>query len=197
MVEVPRHTLVFKPTRDNITVGSVVLSIYCSNPEEVRVNGVTLDPAWREVRLTQAGKIVVDRSSSAVPDARVAWADIYLEQVATNQFSLPPLKIESSANEPGGQLCMSVKASFNEVTNQYDSMYYENPDDRYALVAWCKSPPEPLSPVGARFTQNRVATAEEFRATLSKPLVIRLNQRPLRGSDPVEGLVRQGLPGPG
>ena len=102
-----------------MTVGSVVLSVYCSNPEELRVNGDMLDPAWREVRVTKAGRIVVDRSVSAVPDAREAWTDIYLEQVATNQFSLPPLKIESSANEPSGQLCMSVKAWFNEVTNQY------------------------------------------------------------------------------
>jgi hypothetical protein len=160
-------------------VGRAVLSVYCSNPQEVRVNGVALDPAWREARLTQAGRIVVDRSSGAVPDAGVAWTDIYLEQVATNRFSLPPLKIESSAEEPGGQLCMSVKTWFNEVTNQYDSMYYENLDDRYALVAWCRNTPEASSPVEARFGQNRAATVEEFKAALSKPLVIRLNRRPL------------------
>lgn len=180
VIELPRQTLTFKPTRDDITVGRVVLSIYCSNPDDVRVNGVRLDPVWRDVRLTQAGDIVVDRSSSTVPDAGVAWTDIYLDRVATNRFVLPPLKIESFADRLGGQLCISVKASFNEVTNRYDSMYYENLDDRYALVSWCTNRPEPTSPVGARFRQNRVATVEEFRATLSKPIVIRLNQRPLQ-----------------
>src|SRR5262245_44391291 len=90
VVGFPRSTLIFKPTRGDLTVGGAVLSVYCSNPEDVRVNGVTLDPAWSEVRLTQAGRIIVDRTSSAVPDASVAWTDIYLEHVATNQFSLPP-----------------------------------------------------------------------------------------------------------
>jgi hypothetical protein len=177
IIDLPRQTLVFKPTRDDITVGRVVFSVYCSHPDDVRVNGMRPDPAWRDVHLTETGEIVVDERNSAVPE--IAWLYIYLSEVAKNQFELGPLKIEVSGNQQNVLLCLSIKVWFNEVTNQYDGLYYENLDDRYALVSYCSDAPEP-SPVEARFRQNRVATVNEFKEAISGPLVIRLNQRPLR-----------------
>lgn len=182
VIEFPRQTLILKPTRDDITVGRVVFSVYCPSPEDVRVNGVQLDPAWRDIHLTQTG-IVVDRRSSVVPDAGAAWMLIHLKRTARNQFEFAPLKIEFSNKEHSSLLCMSVKAWFNEVTNQYDAMYYQNLDDRYALVSYCTRPPDNPSEAGAvraRFSQNRVATVNEFKQVLSRPFVIRLNQEPLR-----------------
>ena len=180
VIDLPRRTLSFKPTRDDMTVGRVVFSILWSTPDEVRLNGVRLDPAWTDVRLTRARDIVVERGSRARPNGGMARISISLDQLATNQFELPALKLESSTSPRGGQLCLSLKAWFNEVSTQYDALYYENGVDRYALIAWCMNP-HLLSPtVAARFTQNRVATAAEFSDTLATPFVIRLNQRPLR-----------------
>lgn len=179
VIDFSRRTLAFKPTRDDFTVGRVVFSLYCSNPKNVRVNGVGLDPAWREIHLSEKG-IVVDSRSSVVPEDNQAWVVIDLAPVAKNQFELAPLKIEFPKGEAGPLLCMSVKAWFNEVTNQYDSMYYQNLDDRYALVSYRSREADYPSPVKARFSQNRVATVREFKQALSKPFAIRLNQRPLQ-----------------
>jgi len=179
VIEFSRQTLTFKPTRDDFTVGSVIVNFYCSNPEAVRVNGVKPDPTWRDVRLTPAG-IVVDRSSRVVFDAGAAWMQIFLTQVASNQFELPPLKIESSGDEDRGYLCMSIKAWFNEVGNEGDGLFYQNVDDRYALVSYSTFASSDLPPaVRHRFSQNRVATLAEFKSAISRPFAIRLNQRPL------------------
>jgi hypothetical protein len=58
-------------------------------------------------------------------------------------------------------------------------MYYQNLDDRYALLSYCTRAPE-ASGVQSRFKQNRVATVDEFKQALGKPFVIKLNQRALR-----------------
>ncbi len=72
-----------------------------------------------------------------------------------------------------GPLCMSVKVWFNEVTNQYDSPFYENVPDRYALVSYCtKDIPE----ARARHRQNRVATLEEFKGRLNQSFVLKLKE---------------------
>jgi hypothetical protein len=178
-IEFARQTLVFKPTRDDITVGRVVVSVYCAKPDEVRVNGVKPDPTWNNIHLTQTGEIVVDERHRTPPAGGVAWVYIALTQVSTNQFELPPLKVEFPSNTNSGLLCMSIKAWFNEVSNQYDSLFYEKTDDRYALVSYCTSSPD-ASEARARFKQNRVATAGEFKQAFSKPFVLKLNQRPLR-----------------
>ena len=176
IIDLPRQTLTFKPSRDNMTVGKVIFSVYCSHPDEVRINGVQPDPAWSDVHFKDK-EIVVDRRNTAAKDH--AWFYIDLPAVAKNQFDLAPLKIEVTRSDPRGMICMSVKVWFKEVTNHYDSMFYEKTDDRYALVSFCTSPPE-QSEVKARFTQNRVATAREFKDALAKPFVIKLNQRALR-----------------
>ena len=153
VVDLPRQTLTFKPTRDDLTVGCVVLSLVGTQP--ARVNGVETDSRY---------------------------SYLYLRQAAKNQFELPAMKIEYSLDGPEPIFCMSVKVWFNEVTNQHDSDLYVNRDDRYSLVSWCTSPPELSSDTSykARFGQNRVQTLEEFKATLAKPFVLRMNQRPLK-----------------
>jgi hypothetical protein len=157
VIEFPRRTLIFKPSRDDITVGCVILSLYQSdmgkaiNLEAIRMNGVK-------------------------PEMPV----IYLKQVGKSQFELPALKIEFSSQELGGPLYMSLKAWFNELTNQGDSPYYENVPDRYALLSYCTKEDDDPSKVNARLGANRVATVKEFKERLTRPFVIKLNQRPLR-----------------
>lgn len=81
------------------------------------------------------------------------------------------MTLEFPTNAPGGQLCLSVKVWFNEVSNQYDSMYYQNLDDRYALVPFCTRAPE-SSGGRSRLNHNRVATVDEFKQALGKPFVL-------------------------
>ena len=156
-IEIPRQTLVFEPTRDDITIGCVIFSLHHSNLgeaihlEAIRVNGVK-------------------------PEVPV----LYLKQAGKNQFELPRLKIEFSTEELGGPLYVTVKAWFNEVTNITDSRYYENAPDRYALLSYCTNEDEDPSKVNARMGANRVATTKEFKEMLARPFVIRLNQLPLR-----------------
>ncbi|HAV61659.1 MAG TPA: hypothetical protein DCY13_04750 [Verrucomicrobiales bacterium] len=156
VIEIPGRELTFVPSRDDITVARVTFSVASSSPDSVKVNGARLDPAWLYLELTP---------------------------VARNRFKLEPLRIEHPVKAAGTNLlCISVKAWFQEVTTQYDSMYYENLDDRYALISWCTHPPESagVSGFGSRFKQNRVETVEEFKEVLTKPIPIRLNKRPLR-----------------
>lgn len=147
-----RRTLEFRPSRDDFTVASAVFSIYCSSPDEVRIDGARPDSSWRSIDLVRVGE---------------------------NRFELPPLEIELPAENPG-LLCMSVKVWFHQVPNEYDSLFYEKTDDRYALASYCTSAEGPdWAQARPRFQQNRVESLEEFREALSKPFEIRLNQRPL------------------
>jgi hypothetical protein len=151
-IEFGRQTLIFRPTRDDFTVASGVFTIFCPRPEQVLVNGARPDSPWKSIDLAP---------------------------VARNRFELAPLRIEL-AGEPRPLLCLSVKVWFQEVTNQYDSLFYANLDDRYALVSFATSVEGPdWAQARPRFKQNRVETLEQFRAALEKPLEIRLNQRPL------------------
>ena len=152
VIRFERRTLEFRPSRDDFTVASAVFSIFCSKPGEVRID-------------------------SARPDS--SWRDVDLARVDENRFELPPLEIEIPG-EHTGLVCMSVKVWFHQVPNEYDSLYYEKTDDRYALVSYCTSAEGPdWEQARPRFHQNRVESLEAFRETLSKPFVIRLNQRPL------------------
>ena len=121
----------------------------------------------------------MDERSQAASADRGAWLYISLARLATNQFELAPLRIEFPSNEHSGLLCLPVRGWFNEVSNQYDSMYYQNLDDRYALVSYCTSAPE-ASDARSRFKQNRVATVDEFKQSLGKPFVLKLKPTPLR-----------------
>ena len=147
-----RQTLVFNPSRDDFTVASAVFGIHCSRPEEVRVNGARPDSSWLYLDLVEVGK---------------------------NRFELAPLEIVIPG-KPSGLLCMSVKVWFHQVPNEYDSLYYQETDDRYALVSFATRTEGPdWKAARARFGQNRVETLVEFRDALSRPFEIRLNQRPL------------------
>ena len=157
VIELPGQNLVFKPTRDDITVGCVILSLYHSNLgeplnlEAIRVNGT-----------------------------QPKTARLYLKQTGKNQFELPAVKIEFSSKELGGPLYLTVKVWFNELTNQYDSPFYENVPDRYSLVSYCTKEDDDPSKVNARLGANRVASLKEFRERLGESFVIKLNQQPLR-----------------
>jgi hypothetical protein len=158
-MKLPRQTLKFKPTRDDITVGCAILSLYQAdmgmalNLDAVRVNGV-----------------------------RPKSDRLYLKRAGTNQFELPALKIEFSSEEVGGPLYVALKVWFNELTNQEDSPYYESAHvaDRYALLSYCTKEDDDPTQVNARMGANRVKTVAEFKERLAQPLVIRLNQQPLR-----------------
>lgn len=77
------------------------------------------------------------RVNGATPKSAV----LYLKQLGKNQFELPAAKIEYSSEALGGPLYLSVKAWFNELTNQEDSPCYENVPDRYALLSYCTKSP--------------------------------------------------------
>jgi hypothetical protein len=160
VIELARQTLVFQPTRDDMTVHRVLFSVFSSDPEALRVNGSP--PAPDDVHA----------------DPNHAWMHIELPQAAKNRFEFAQMKIEFAPRRPQALLCVSVKAWFGEVSNQYDALYYENVKDRYALVAYCTKAPD-WPPVKARFGMNRVASVREFKEALARPFVIALNQRPL------------------
>src|SRR4051794_28622908 len=64
-VDLPRRTLIFKPTRDDLTVGCVVFSLVGTQPP--RVNGV---------------------------DLKSPYTYVFLKQLAKNEFELPAMKIK-------------------------------------------------------------------------------------------------------
>lgn len=176
LIELPLKRLIVKTTRDDITIGKVILSVYCSSPKALLFNGAHPDPTWAEIHFTASGEITVDRRGNVSPDG--VWFYVSLRQIATNEFELPALKMEFRDGEKG-LFCISLKAWFNELSNQYDGLFYKNLDDRYALISYCTKAPDD-SPARSRFKQNRLATVDEFKAAFSKPLVIKMNERPLR-----------------
>jgi hypothetical protein len=177
--------LSFKPTRDDMTVRDVIFNLYCSNPDAVRVNEVRPDPTWRQSHLTPAGELVVDERGIARDRLGGAWMFIHLTPVSTNQFALGPLKIEFSRDKPGDYVCMSLKLWFNEVGNDHDGQYYQHQADRFDLVSYRTTQVEPPNEVNWQFRENRVATVDEFKEIVSRPFVIRLNQRAL-GAKPTD-----------
>lgn len=152
VIAIESRTLTFAPSRDDLTVGTVWFNVYCSRPAEVRINGVTPTDAWHHLALTE---------------------------VAKNRFALPDVTIELSPGH-AGLVCLSVKAWFDEVGNEYDALFYVNPDDRYALVSFATRVDGPdWEQARPRFSQNRVATLRELEDALARPFSILLNQRPL------------------
>src|SRR6185369_8574623 len=151
VIEFPRQTLHFQPTRDDITVGCAVFTLSSTDP--IRLKDGAVGPAYRA---------------------------IHLKQLAKNEFELPATRIEFGIDAPNAIICMSIKVWCNEVCNVYDSPLYEpqHVDDRYALVSWCSGPADPS--LAHRFTQNRVASLEQFRQRLVQPFVIHLQTQPLK-----------------
>lgn len=132
---------------------------------------LTVGTVWFNVYSSRPTEVKIDGAAPANE-----WHHLELAQVGKNQFALPALTIEHA----DGLLCLSVKAWFNEVGNQYDSWFYVKPDDRYALVAFSTHVDGPdWERARPRFSQNRVATLREFMDVLARPFTIALNQRPL------------------
>lgn len=155
IIKFPTKTLRFETSRDDINVGRVTFSVFSSSPETLLVDGYKPKPHQIATKPPQT------------------YIYKFASRVSHDLFELPPTTIEF---DEGDHVCMSVKASFDHVTNQYDSLYYQNIDDRYALVSYCTTN---RSEGNARFSQNRVRTLEEFTAVMSRRFFIRLNQRSL------------------
>ena len=152
VLEIEGRTLTFQPTRKDFSIESAVLTVHCSQQHELTLNGAKPGSTWNYIQL---------------------------KRVADNRFALAPVKLELS-NGARGIVCLSIKVWFREVGNQYDSLFYRNPDDRYGLVAWCSNPQaEDWQQAKHRFAQNRVETLAEFQDVLTRPFVIKLNERPL------------------
>lgn len=150
VIAIASRTLTFVPTRDDISVGVAILSVYCGDPARVRIDG-------------------------RAPEA--AWTTIELARVERDRFALPTLQV---VHPPDVLVCLSIKVWFAEVGNQHDALLYEDLDDRYALVSFATRTDGPdWERARPRFTQNRAPTLAAFDDALSRPLPIRLNQRPL------------------
>jgi hypothetical protein len=155
VLELPRQTLTFKPSRDDITVGCAIFSFNHSSTKEMNLDAV--------------------RINGLKPDNNV----LYLKEVGKNKFELPALKIEFSSEELGGPLYLAIKVYFNGLTNRYDSLVYDNVPDRYALLSYCTKEDDDPSKVNDRLGANRARTLKAFKDALAKPFPIKLNQQPL------------------
>ena len=151
MIEFDRQILSFTPSRADLSVGIVWLSVLTPDDDWT----VTLSEAER-ANFQDVGTLKY----------------VELKQVGTNRFELPPLKVEPRKND-SGPVCLSVKAWFNEVSSEYESLYWVNVADRYGLLTFCTRED---ARIRARFKQHLVATLEEFRAGLGKPFVLNLRR---------------------
>ena len=156
-VQLPRQTLEFKPTRDDITVGCALFSLHHSD-------------------MSKAFPLDAVRVNGKKPET----AELYLKQLGKNQFELPALKIEYSSKELRGPLYLTLKVWFNELTNQYDSPLYENTPDRYALLSYGTKEDEDPFTLNARLGANRAVTLKDFKEKLAQPFVIKLKEQPLK-----------------
>jgi hypothetical protein len=142
-------------TRSDITVGAAMFTSRCGTG--------TGDEA--------TGSCLLD-GAQAEP-----WTYLELPSVRPGEFALAE---HTLAWDGSTCACLSLKAFFNEVSFQDDSLYYVNLDDRYALVSYCTAEQCLASPENAaRFSHNRALTIESFDAALSQRFVIELNDRPL------------------
>ena len=141
VIDLPAQTLTFNPTRDDITVGCVIFSLHHSD-------------------LGKAINLAAIRVNGAQPST----ARLYLKQVGKNQFKLPAVKIAFSSEDFGGPLYLTAKVWFNELTNQWDSPFYEHVPDRYALISYCTKENDDPSKVNARLGANRVASVDTASA---------------------------------
>lgn len=151
VIEFERQILQFTPSRTDLTVGIVWLSV------------LTPKVDWK-VKLPEAER-------SNFHDAR-EYKYFELKRVGYNRFELPQLSIQAK-QRVHGPVCISVKAWLNEVISEYESLYWIDLDDRYSLLSYCSSNDEMAR---ARYSQNRVTTLQEFRARLEKPIVLKFRR---------------------
>jgi hypothetical protein len=143
-----RQAIEFSPTRPDLTVGIAWFTVLTPG-KDWTVNVKNLDKEDFD-----------DRGDQKY---------LELKQVGKNRFELPALTIEP-ASEKSGAVCMSVKIWFNEIPNER-LFFFVKLEDRYAQLSYCtRDVPE----AEHHFSQNRVATLEEFRERLKKPIVLNL-----------------------
>ncbi len=159
VISFDRKVLEFTPNRADLTVGIVWLSV------------LTPDEDWT-VSLQQTERINFQDTGS--------HKYVELKQIEHNRFELPPLKIEAIKRE-SGPVCVSLKVWFNEILNEFDSLYWIDTADRYSLLTFCTGDDKTAQ---ARHSQNRVRTLREFRTVLDRPFALRLRRdlAPLRPS---------------
>jgi hypothetical protein len=150
-IALERQVLQFAPSRADLTVGIARVAVFAPDQDWT----VKLATGVSE-NLQTAGK----------------YTFVELKPAGRNRFELPPLAVEASRRD-GGPVCVSVKVWFNEVTNVYDQPYYVDPADRNALLSFCTRWDERAR---GRYGHNRVATLEEFRAGLGRPLPLNLRR---------------------
>jgi hypothetical protein len=149
-VSFERQVLEFAPTRPDLTVGIVWFTV------------LTPDKDWI---------VKLDKAEKDNFDDRGDTKYLELKQVGKNRFELPALTIDP-AGEKSGAVCMSVKIWFNEIPNER-LFFFVKLEDRYSQLSYCtRDVPEARH----HFSQNRVATLDEFRECLKKPFVLNLTE---------------------
>src|SRR5262249_9896487 len=145
-----RQVLEFAPTRPDLTVGIVWFTVF------------TPDKDWT-VKLTEPD-----------PDNFDDRGDLkYLElkQAGKNRFELPALTIQPESQKSGA-VCMSITIWFNELPNER-LFFFVHLEDRYAQLSYCT---RDVPQAQHHFSQNRVASLEEFRDRLKQPIVLNLTE---------------------
>ncbi len=161
VIDLPQQTLVFAPTREDFTVGTVVFTV------------IQLDAAHPE-------RGAVHPAAARINDVAPKGTTLYLKRAGKNQFELPALKIQYSREDSGGPIYLALKVWFDGISNQDDPFYYQNHPDRYALLTYCTNESEDPAKVNVRWGANRATTLNQFKEKLAQPLAINLNQEPLR-----------------
>ena len=142
--------LEFQPTRPDLTVGIVWFTMLTPDNDWALI----FDPSQKDNYKDQGTLKVLD-----------------LKEVGKNRFEFPDLTLERHGDK-NGAVCMSIKIWFKELPNER-VFYFEKIEDRYSQLSYCsRDVPEAQH----HFSQNRVATLEEFKDSLKKPLVLRLTQ---------------------
>lgn len=145
-----RQVLEFAPTRPDFTVGIAWFTV------------LTPQKDWT---------VTFDEPQHDNFDERGDLKYLELKQVGKNRFELPALAIKP-AGPDSGAVCMSVKIWFNELPNER-LFFFPHIEDRYSQLSYCsRDAPEAQH----HFSQNRVATLEDFRARLKQPLVLTLTE---------------------
>jgi hypothetical protein len=149
IVAIESRTLVFEPTRDDLTVGTVWFNIYASQPSQVTIDGVASAEQWHHLEL---------------------------REVAKNRFALPALRIESRATLLCLSIKVWFKEVGNQHDGLF---YERLDDRYALVAFATRADGPEWERARPRFAQNRVATLDEFLAALERPFALRLNRRPL------------------
>lgn len=142
--------LEFQPTRPDLNVGIVWFTMLTPDNDWT----LTFDPSQEDNYKDQGTLKLLD-----------------LKEVGRNRFEFPGLTVDRHG-EKNGAVCMSIKIWFKELPNER-IFYFEKIEDRCSQLSYVsRDVPEAQH----HFSQNRVATLDEFKDSLKKPLVLKLTQ---------------------